>query len=240
MPIKLPKGFTRRKSSGNALEGLESQPGPSFRVFERPSGSSRSVDGASSLKPSGESGVQNALDDPHSDNIFAGIEASSSENRYVFAKYPRVAKWTGSSGSGGTNNSASTGGLYDSASSTKFSSSSTLPSSADVPTHDIPVPPIPESQLSVSLRAASRRLSFGSKAPKSLSQEDAHQPIESITRDRATTVSTTSTATPPKLLISNLNLSESSGFGDIFEGIGKRKSRIQEPGSPSPNSEARV
>ena len=38
MPIKLPKGFQRRKSSGNALEELPNPPEPSFRVFERPQG----------------------------------------------------------------------------------------------------------------------------------------------------------------------------------------------------------
>ncbi len=38
MPIKLPKGFQRRRSSGNALEELPNPPEPSFRVFERPEG----------------------------------------------------------------------------------------------------------------------------------------------------------------------------------------------------------
>ena len=37
MPIKIPKGFQRRKSSGNALEESD-LPEPSFRVFERPEG----------------------------------------------------------------------------------------------------------------------------------------------------------------------------------------------------------
>lgn len=45
MPIKLPKGFQRRKSSGNALEELPNPPEPSFRVFERPQGR-KSFDGA--------------------------------------------------------------------------------------------------------------------------------------------------------------------------------------------------
>ena len=50
MPIKLPKGFPRRKSSGNALEELQNPPQPSFRVFERPSTSSKSFDGGNTLK----------------------------------------------------------------------------------------------------------------------------------------------------------------------------------------------
>lgn len=44
MPIKLPKGFQRRKSSGNALDELPNPPEPSFRVFERPQGT-KSFDG---------------------------------------------------------------------------------------------------------------------------------------------------------------------------------------------------
>ncbi len=49
MPIKIPKGFGRRKSSGNALEELENPPEPSFRVFERSQGGSKSFDGVSKL-----------------------------------------------------------------------------------------------------------------------------------------------------------------------------------------------
>ena len=44
MPIKLPKGLNRRRSSGNALEELPNPPEPSFRVFERPEGT-KSFDG---------------------------------------------------------------------------------------------------------------------------------------------------------------------------------------------------
>lgn len=47
--IKLPKGFTRRKSSGNALEELANPSQPqSFRVFERTG--SKSFDGGNTLK----------------------------------------------------------------------------------------------------------------------------------------------------------------------------------------------
>jgi hypothetical protein len=45
MPIKLPKGFQRRKSSGPALEEIPNPPEPSFRVFERPRNASKSFDG---------------------------------------------------------------------------------------------------------------------------------------------------------------------------------------------------
>ena len=49
MPIKIPKGFQRRKSSGNPLEELPNPPEPSFRVFERPEGT-KSFDGGNNLK----------------------------------------------------------------------------------------------------------------------------------------------------------------------------------------------
>ena len=49
MPIKLPKGLHRRRSSGNALEELPNPPEPSFRVFERPEGT-KSFDGGKNNK----------------------------------------------------------------------------------------------------------------------------------------------------------------------------------------------
>ena len=49
MPIKLPKGFQRRKFSGNALEELPNPPEPSFKVFERPE-ASKSFDGGNTFK----------------------------------------------------------------------------------------------------------------------------------------------------------------------------------------------
>ena len=46
MPIKLPKGFQRRKSSGNALEELQNLPdGSSFRVIDRHSRNGESFGG---------------------------------------------------------------------------------------------------------------------------------------------------------------------------------------------------
>lgn len=50
MPIKLPKGFQRRKSSGHALEEVQNPPEPSFRVFERPSAGDKSFDGGHVLR----------------------------------------------------------------------------------------------------------------------------------------------------------------------------------------------
>lgn len=76
MPIKLPKGFTRRKSSGNALEEVETPPEPSFRVLERPNGGNRSFESGDVLKTSRPS--------TEDDNIFAGIERPLPKNRCVF------------------------------------------------------------------------------------------------------------------------------------------------------------
>lgn len=50
MPIKIPKGFARRKSSGNVLGEVENPPEPSFRVIERSELASRSLDGGLALK----------------------------------------------------------------------------------------------------------------------------------------------------------------------------------------------
>lgn len=58
MPIKLPKGFPRRKSSGNVLDEVQNNPTPnnrdstsSFRVLARPNSSGKSLDAGSTLRP---------------------------------------------------------------------------------------------------------------------------------------------------------------------------------------------
>jgi hypothetical protein len=52
MPIKLPKGFQRRKSSTNALEEVQNPPASStFRVIERPN--AKSLDGGRVLRSAG-------------------------------------------------------------------------------------------------------------------------------------------------------------------------------------------
>jgi hypothetical protein len=55
MPIKLPKGFQRRKSSGNALEEVRNPPDSSysFRVLERPASKGKGFDGGLSLRMTG-------------------------------------------------------------------------------------------------------------------------------------------------------------------------------------------
>lgn len=80
MPIKLPKGFTRRKSSGNVLDEVESPPQPSFRVFERSSGDRKSVNDASLLSLRVTEPPQSSTED--TENIFAGSERLHPQNRY--------------------------------------------------------------------------------------------------------------------------------------------------------------
>ncbi|KKZ60720.1 hypothetical protein EMCG_04647 [[Emmonsia] crescens] len=245
MPIKLPKGFSRRKSSGNALEELDETPQPSFKVFERPSTGPvrKSFDGATTLNSSNSdsSRTKRLSEDPYANNIFANIDhPSPAENRYVnpSPSHPlrgggaQVVKLTGFSGSRGTNNSASTGRLYDSsASSAKFSSSSTLPSSTDIPIQDVPVPPVHESSFFSLRSAAGRTFSFGTKSStKSQQRQEVVTPRsrETATRERATTASTTSTATPPRLPDTNLDMGDSISFGNIFDGFDKEKETHKE------------
>lgn len=144
-------------------------------------------------------------------------------------------------GSGGTNHSTSTGRPYDCSSSTHFSSSSTLPSSTDVPAqndisrtfHDIPVPPVPESASFFSLRTAGRTLSFGTRpgkisTPTQQQQHQQHQGGFTERGERAMTASSESTATPPKLLDSDLDLrgGYDDNFSKMFESFGRRKSAL--------------
>lgn len=253
MPIKLPKGFSRRKSSGTALEEVENSPEPSFRVFERPAGGSKSFDGGIALKRMSQGRPLSSPSCRVDENLF------DDERDKIKPSHRWVGEGDNGWGSaltygresGGTNHSSSTGGLYDtSSSSARFSSTSTLPSSTDATPeeshppapqnlHDIPVPPIPESQPAFSVRAAGRTFSFGRKAAQSSSPGSATQfgiahvetsEAKGSVRERAMTTSSfasASTATPPKLLDADLNLggSDFDGFGNMFESFGKRGSR---------------
>ncbi|KAI9766529.1 MAG: hypothetical protein M1840_006487 [Geoglossum simile] len=253
MPIKIPKGFGRRKSTDKALEEAENTPEQSFRVFERPAGGSKSLDAGNRLK------------------IFGGtrpeLGSNSKGNRSRdFVEGERV---TSNRGSGASNtNSASTGGYYDnSSSSARLSSSSTLPSSTDAQTPEeisfprsqkalpsIPIPPIPQSKPAFSVSAGGRTFSFGAKTPKSVIPVSSDSPRttggqyqpshngnsgHSKVRERAMTESSyASTTTPPKL-DTELGTSDPDGFGNMFESFGKRKSIVMdgsEPKTPVPST----
>ncbi|KAL8789842.1 MAG: hypothetical protein Q9213_000910 [Squamulea squamosa] len=161
--------------------------------------------------------------------------------------FPKSLLLTDASGSGGTDNSASSAGHDNSSASARFSSSSTLPSSTDVPLDDKPLPvphesrkvpavPIPASHP-LSVKAGGRTFSFGRKKPQSPSSASPitqppqayrqSQELAFTSRERAFTESSyasNSTATPPKLLDTGLDLED--GFGDMFENFGKRRSTL--------------
>ena len=106
------------------------------------------------------------------------------------------------------------------------------------------IPPIPEPHP-LSLRNAGRAFSFGRRKSGSPSVPlpgppppvpPKAQPLPNNTRERAFTESSYasgSTATPPKLLDTSLDLGQSDleGFGSMFESFGKRGSRVDLGGS---------
>ncbi|KAI4133447.1 MAG: hypothetical protein LQ338_000183 [Usnochroma carphineum] len=239
MPIKLPKAFPRRKSSGNALEELTNPPEPSFRVFERPD--RKSFDGGNTLKRMSQGRPLSA-----GHELYADGTNPNYNNRYVVSDSSTLVLLTPISGSGATNHSSSSGGHDNSSSSARFSSSSTLPSSTDITpddkplpnpydAHNVPTPPIPATHP-LSLRAGGRTFSFGRRKPQPPSSSSPiAQPPQAYTqsqepgmqgRQRALTESSYasgSTATPPKLLDTGLDLGISD-LGDMFENFGKRRS----------------
>ncbi|KAL9014953.1 MAG: hypothetical protein Q9173_000407 [Seirophora scorigena] len=242
MPIKLPKAFPRRKSSGNALEELTNPPEPSFRVFERPD--RKSFDGGNALKRMSQGRPLSAGHDLYSEGSNPNFN-----NRYVASALPTLVRLTPVSGSGGTNNSSSSGGHDNSSSSPRYSSSSTLPSSADIPLDDRPLPdpydnvkvpaPLIPATYPRSLRAGGKSFSFGRKKAQSPSSASPitqppqaygqSQELGARRRERALTESSYasgSTATPPKFLDTGLDLGSSDldSFGHMFENFGKRPS----------------
>ena len=251
MPIKLPKGFQRRKSSGNALEEVQNPPGQStFRVFERPGGAGKSIDAGQQMRASTESGPPppSKRFSEEDDDLFSSRKPETA-NRYAQRSISSPALANKPSGSGGTDNTVSTA-PYDSASvSTSMSYASTNPSSTSIrsvqkstnsaerPYDDIPVPPTPK-QRSGFLRGSGRTFSFGNKSQHNMIQtpapplppphtnhnERSLPPLPDHGRDRSVTASSASTATPPKLFDSDLTLdsSELDGFSSMFDNIGRR------------------
>lgn len=244
MPIKLPKGFQRRKSSGNALDEVRNPPAgdsstSSFRVLERPASKGKSFDGGLTMKLGSQESPRPPPKDyfhHQEEDIFTGARHDAS-NRYVMYsnlqhfRLSNLRRLTGCRGSGGTERSHSTAPNDSAASSARLSTSSTNPSSIDTrsdkangqrPYNDIPVPP-PSSARPGFLRDSSRTFSFGmAKRSSPASSPGGLPPLINNKRDRAVTASTASTATPPRLFDSDLALenSEMDGFGNMFDHIG--------------------
>lgn len=238
MPIKLPKSFARRKSSGNILEEAPPRPQSSFHVYERPEPQRSMTDGAPLAKRMSEG---HAVPSMLEDNIFAGTEQPLAKTRY------------GQLGLTGSLRKRLTrrhrrhsGATYESSTSTRLSSSSTLPSSTETHLaddassphsriHDIPAPP----PLAGALRAAGRTFSFGGRFGRSSlsSAPPRNATPDSSTYRRVPRGSADSTATPPKLPDAQFNLGsdfESGGddFGKMFDHLGKRDSAALRDISP--------
>lgn len=91
MPIKLPKGFQRRKSSGHALDEVHNPPADSsastFRVLERPASKGKSFDGGLSMKLAAHEGPKPPAKDyfhhyQQEDDVFSHSRQDTN-NRYV-------------------------------------------------------------------------------------------------------------------------------------------------------------
>lgn len=132
------------------------------------------------------------------------------------------------SGSGGTDRSGIAGGVYESSSSVRFSSSSTCPSSAETPQgdpqsphsralHDIPPP------RAGALRSAGRTFSLGARFSKVSTPPPPpppQHPTAGPSRDPEMTASGPRAATPPNFLDTHLNLGNIGyDFNSVFDNI---------------------
>lgn len=250
MPIKLPKGFPRRKSSGNALEDSpntskhgSSESTSSFRVIPRPHSSAKSLDGGSTLRSMTDKPLPRPRTsfEEDSEDLFAAVRGDTA-NRYVNAGHDASGTMllTVPSGSANTANSLSTA-PYDSAtSSTRYSNSSTNPSSVDSgsgrnvkPTGQRFYDEVSNNQRGGFLKSAGRTFSFGINRHNS---KEASEPIPqhppetnrrttmTESRERTMTVSSSiTTATPPRLDDSSFSIKESDDdFGNMFANLGSK------------------
>ncbi|KAK0733346.1 hypothetical protein B0T26DRAFT_736294 [Lasiosphaeria miniovina] len=231
---RFPAAFSRRKSTADNLDNAQANE-PSFRVLERPDvAGGKSFDGAVRLTTKThtfpKTNVPPRTNRPAlniKDNIFADLKS----NR----------------GSGSSNTTKTT--LTDNSS--RHSNTSTTPSSADLggqeewrniqkrggPTEMPlpPIPPIPKSSSNGFLRAAGRTFSFGGQKknlppvpvaedsrPSSPIAPEAQQ-TPAPGRSRATTSSTATTVTPPRV-DGDFDLDLGGDFGKMLLGNDKRAS----------------
>ena len=255
MPIKLPKGFPRRKSSGNVLEfptpeketnGEQS----SFKVLARPNSTGKSFEGANALRlaPKSQPPPRSSFEED-SEDLFSVIREDAA-NRYGHKMAPITTSPTDKySGSGGTTNSLSTAAYDSAASSARYSNSSTNPSSVDSGSSrnvkaaaqrsydDIPPPPPPtHASRAGFLKNAGRTFSFGINKNSSKETNEIPPPMPTdrsrrttVTeqpRERAMTMNSVVTVDPPRLDDSSFSLKSSDDdFGNMFANVGKRASR---------------
>ncbi|KAK4165834.1 hypothetical protein QBC43DRAFT_377865 [Cladorrhinum sp. PSN259] len=216
----------RRKSTADSLENAAAS-GPSFRVLDRTEVTGgKSFDGGVSLANKTHHAVQRSL----------GSDMAVEENMFADLK---------SSRGSGSSNTIKTISTDDSS---RDSNSSTAPSSTDNVSQEdwrnaaqrkihpeIPVPPIPKGGF---LKAAGRTFSFGGQkkhlppAPE-VNEQRPSSPVASQVptaqtpngRARATTSSTVTTLTPPRV-DNDFNLDLGGDFGKMILGKEKRASAI--------------
>ncbi|KAB2572257.1 uncharacterized protein LTHEOB_11974 [Lasiodiplodia theobromae] len=237
MPNFMPKAFTRRKSSGNALEEFDKPVESSFRVMPRAEVPKSATTGELGL------GVRRAFNPRPVSSPMGPLQPAQPlqhlrQNSYDESPYTGPGN-RGSNGSSAANSSASR--FYDTGSSARHSSTSTLPSSAefdndDLFTKKVPVPSEARDRTS-SFTSITGRFAFHRKSGKPSGSPTAKNDSEDVHsgRDRAMTASSyASTAHPPKL--ENLPSSDfGNDFGDLFSSFAaqQRKSAILEE-SPLP------
>lgn len=255
MPIKIPKGFPRRKSSGNALEELQNLPNGSFRVLESPSRGGRSFDGGYALrKPADQEphrwSRENAAE---TDLQFTkstiqpvgpqGLDSSQHEKDDIAVNR----------GSGVTDISFNGPGPYGSgASSMRLSTASNSVSSlencnerpiATVKKHDfdeIPTPPPILARPEPLLKPLRNYLSSNSlpnpnlpEPPQRVSRSSKPRAdLELVEKERNVSTGTASTATPPDLFDSPIGAKQPDldDFSYLFDNFALRDGH-----SPSPN-----
>ncbi|KAK4105970.1 hypothetical protein N658DRAFT_414129 [Parathielavia hyrcaniae] len=217
--------FGRRKSTADNLENV-TVTGPSFRVLER-----TEVVGSKAF----DSGGRHAAP-THSFHRTTGSDLTVEDNIFADLKSNR--------GSGSSNTTKTT--LTDNSS--RHSNASTAPSSADTggsdearsaqrkPPAEIPLPPVPKSSSGGFLKAAGRTFSFGGQKkqlppPPTIHESPPSSPIAAEmqtparVRPRATTSSTSTTVTPPKVE-DDFDLDLGGDFGKMFSGNDKRASVV--------------
>jgi hypothetical protein len=84
MPLKLPKSFVRRKSSGNALEEVPNAPAPSFKVFERAPAANRSWDGSTAMKQAVQARHYETTENDFDEELFP-VNKDDLRNRYAIS-----------------------------------------------------------------------------------------------------------------------------------------------------------
>ena len=238
MPIKLPKGLkVRRRSSVQALDEVENPPPPplpTFRLIDREPGGSKSLDGFSGGKkfaqqlgrPSSYGAYDFGADDvePLSENPNKRYPGrSTAYGRGTTENHRKSYVTVDSYSSGPANNSA--------ASSMRLSSASTVPSSTDLSLEAqktfVPRKPVAESSSTPRPPSRAGHDSQSSEKPfehgprtKTSASSGASSNITQVRRSRAMTASSASTATPPKLLESELSRgSDMDGLSNMFDSL---------------------